>query len=114
VIDLTGNHWGTTVDAQIAARILDHVKDATRPTVRYQPSSSPLLKRPPQGSGDGTPNQQYVTAAYEDLLQRPVDAGGLSYWSNLLDPGGSRSAVAGALTHSAEYDATIIESAYQG
>ena len=36
-IPFAGNYWGTTVLAQIAAKILDHNADATRPTVAYQP-----------------------------------------------------------------------------
>ncbi len=36
-INLVNNYWGTTVAVNIAAKILDHVKDATRPTVLYTP-----------------------------------------------------------------------------
>ncbi len=36
-INLSGNYWGTTVAAQIAAKILDHNEDGTRPTVVYTP-----------------------------------------------------------------------------
>lgn len=36
-IDLTNNYWGTSVAADIADKVLDHHKDATRPTVLYQP-----------------------------------------------------------------------------
>ena len=36
-INLTGNYWGTSVPAQIAAKILDHADDITRPTVVYEP-----------------------------------------------------------------------------
>ena len=36
-INLLNNFWGTTEPAQIAAKILDHLKDATRPTVLYNP-----------------------------------------------------------------------------
>src|SRR5205085_1785955 len=61
----------------------------------------------------GTPNQQYVAAAYQDLLQRPVDPSGLTYWSNLLDQSTPRSTVAQALTHGAEYFATIVRPVYQ-
>jgi hypothetical protein len=60
-----------------------------------------------------TPNQRYVAAAYQDLLQRPVDPGGLTYWSDLLEQGTPRSAAAKALTHGAEYYATIVRPVYQ-
>ncbi len=36
-IELPNNYWGTTVPTQIAAKILDHLKDVTRPTVVYPP-----------------------------------------------------------------------------
>jgi hypothetical protein len=37
----------------------------------------------------GTANQRFVAQLYHDLLQRPVDAGGLAFWSGLLDQGAS-------------------------
>jgi hypothetical protein len=60
-----------------------------------------------------TPNQRFVTRAFQDLLGRAPDAGGLAYWVAQLDQGVPRSAVAEQLTHSAEYYATIIRPAYQ-
>jgi hypothetical protein len=57
-------------------------------------------------------NQAYVSALYLDLLQRPVDSVGLSYWSTLLDQGTPRTVVAQQLTHSPEYFGTIIRPAY--
>jgi hypothetical protein len=44
-INLVDNYWGTTVISQITARILDHNKDTTRPTVLYNP---PLNTAPAQ------------------------------------------------------------------
>jgi hypothetical protein len=41
-IDFTGNYWGTTNAAQIAAKILDHTTDNTRPTILYSPFLSAL------------------------------------------------------------------------
>jgi hypothetical protein len=42
-INLTNNYWGTTVPANIAAKIMDHVKNSALPTVSYNPflNSSP-------------------------------------------------------------------------
>jgi hypothetical protein len=57
-------------------------------------------------------DQRFVSRVYLDLLQRPVDAVGLAYWSGLLDNGAPRSIVAAQLTHSNEYFATIIKPAY--
>ncbi len=36
-INLINNYWNTSVPSDIAAKILDHAQDATRPTVQYQP-----------------------------------------------------------------------------
>jgi hypothetical protein len=36
-IDMKSNYWGTTDATQIAAKILDHSQDASRPTVLYIP-----------------------------------------------------------------------------
>jgi hypothetical protein len=47
-INLTNNYWGTTAPAGIAAKILDHVTDATRPTVNFTPF---LTAEPTQVSG---------------------------------------------------------------
>jgi hypothetical protein len=60
-----------------------------------------------------TPNQVYISALYQDLLHRPADSGGLSYWSNLLDRGLPRSTVANALDHSDEYFAALVQRTYQ-
>jgi RHS repeat-associated protein len=61
-----------------------------------------------------TPNKQYVAAVYTTLLQRPVDVGGLNYWSSRLDNHEDRSVIAALLTHSAEYFQTnVVKPAYQ-
>lgn len=62
--------------------------------------------------GASTPTQLYVTAVYENVLGRPPDSFGLTYWSTQLDQGTARGAVAAQLTHSAEYYGTIITPAY--
>ncbi|HVA50216.1 MAG TPA: DUF4214 domain-containing protein [Pirellulales bacterium] len=56
----------------------------------------------------GTPHQLYVTAVYHDVLGRAPDAGGLTYWSNLLDSGAAISSVAEAIAHSDEYYANFV------
>ena len=61
-----------------------------------------------------TPNKKYVAAVYVDLLLRPVDRGGLDYWSGRLDNDEDRAIIAALLTHSAEYYQTnVIKPAYQ-
>jgi ELWxxDGT repeat protein len=62
----------------------------------------------------GTPHQRYVTAVYESVLGREPDAGGLAYWSNLLDQGAAIASVAYAIVHSVEYYANfVIQPDYQ-
>ena len=39
-INISNNYWGTTNTATIAAKITDHTKDATRPTVVFSPPLS--------------------------------------------------------------------------
>ena len=45
-----------------------------------------------------TTNQRFVASLYEDLLQRPAEAGGLTFWSGLIDQGTSRFDVTRATT----------------
>jgi hypothetical protein len=64
-------------------------------------------------SRDGTSTQRYVAQAFQDLLKRTVDGGGLSYWSGLIDQGAPRSLISKMLTHSDEYFATnVIKPSY--
>jgi hypothetical protein len=60
-----------------------------------------------------TLNQRYVAQMFLDTLNRPVDPGGLLYWSSQLDHGMSRSQLTNLLTHSDEYFGIIIQAAYQ-
>ena len=53
-------------------------------------------------------NQAYVQAAYQSVLGRAADSGGLAYWTNLLAAGTPRSSVASSLVHSDEYYRNII------
>src|SRR5438309_5423195 len=64
-------------------------------------------------SEDGTANERYVAQVYQDLLLRPVDLGGLAFWSGQLDAHMPQATVARSLAHSAEYYATnIVRPAY--
>jgi uncharacterized repeat protein (TIGR01451 family) len=61
-----------------------------------------------------TANELYVGAVYQSLLQRPVDSGGLEYWSGQLGQGTPRDVISAELTHSAEYYQTnVIKPAYE-
>src|SRR2546426_39392 len=44
----------------------------------------------------------YVGALYQTVLHRPADAGGLAYWSGMLDQGASPNQVAGAILDAPE------------
>jgi len=54
------------------------------------------------------PNQRYVGAVYQDVLGRAPDAGGESYWTQLLDSGMTASSIAEAIAHSDEYYANFV------
>jgi uncharacterized delta-60 repeat protein len=62
----------------------------------------------------GTPNQRFVTQLYLDLLERPVDVSGLTFWSRLLDQGtATRADIAQAIETSLEYRTDVIETLYE-
>jgi uncharacterized delta-60 repeat protein len=61
---------------------------------------------------DPTPNELYVSHLYQQLLQRQPDAGGLAYWSNLLDHGVSRIQVALDIEQSQEYRQDEVQALY--
>jgi hypothetical protein len=58
-------------------------------------------------------NQVLVGQMYQDLLQRPADAGGLANWTAALDQGASPARVALDLAQSAEGRAVQVQSLYQ-
>src|SRR5207245_694545 len=61
----------------------------------------------------GTPNERFVAQVYLDLLNRPVDAGGLASWTGALAGGLGRTQVVVAIEASQEYDTDLVESFYQ-
>jgi hypothetical protein len=67
----------------------------------------------PQFKAGATANQVFVENLYETLLGRIADAGGLAYWSSLLDHGGSPSSVVQGIESSTEYRTLEVESLYQ-
>jgi hypothetical protein len=54
-------------------------------------------------TSNGTRNQIYVANLYSVLLERPVDPGGLTSWSQQLDHGVSRQQVSASIMASDEY-----------
>jgi hypothetical protein len=64
-------------------------------------------------SGAGTnPVSNYVTRVYLDLFKRAVDPAGLQTWTNALQAGVPRVAVANAITYSPEYRSRLITTSY--
>ncbi len=62
----------------------------------------------------GTLNQGFVAQVYLDILHRTVDAGGLNYWSSLLDTGRlSPAQFVSQLENSAEFRGTQVDTAYR-
>lgn len=63
-------------------------------------------------TGQPSANQNFVTQVYSDVLQRPVDAGGLATWTNRLNQGMSRPDVVKAIESSTEYHTSLVQSLY--
>ncbi len=61
----------------------------------------------------GSLNQRFVAQLYLDLLGRTADEVGLSGFTQFLDRGGSRQAVAQAILGSAEYRTVVVQALYQ-
>ena len=61
----------------------------------------------------GTPNQRFVAAVFNDLLARQIDPSGLKYWTAKLDAGVSRQAVVAGIQNSAEYRHDEINTLFQ-
>ncbi|HVX14394.1 MAG TPA: DUF4214 domain-containing protein [Pirellulales bacterium] len=64
------------------------------------------------GNGGDAANRSFIAAAFQEVLDRPVDPGALAAWSALLDNGAPRADLATTLTHSAEYYHLVIQAAY--
>jgi len=59
-----------------------------------------------------TANDLFIARAYLDLLQRPVDPTGLSFWTASLAQGTSRTQVVRAIESSAEYRSVVVTNLY--
>ncbi len=68
---------------------------------------------PGAGTGvTGTPTQRLVAQFYRDLLNRPVDPTGLTFWTAAIDGGLSRTEAVKAIAHSTEYLTDEIQAGY--
>jgi hypothetical protein len=61
------------------------------------PTQATILEELLPDGTRGTANQRFITEVYRDLLHRQTDAGGLAFWSGLLDQGISRRQVVFAI-----------------
>jgi virginiamycin B lyase len=68
-------------------------------------TSSEYLQAHPDNIG-------YINALYSDLLGRPADSAGFTYWTNLLNSGTSRVQVAHGFVHSGEYEGHLLDLLY--
>ena len=85
----------------------------TRPIRKTRPNIESLEDRTVLQSTLST-NQAFVIAAYNDLLQRAPDAGGLAAWTNLLNSGAANTMqVAEAIVNSQEFRIDAVQNAYQ-
>jgi hypothetical protein len=63
---------------------------------------------------NGTADQQFVSQAYLDLLQRPADSTGLAQWSGMLQNGqATREQVVEAIEHSPEFERLVVNRIYE-
>ncbi|HLJ74653.1 MAG TPA: DUF4214 domain-containing protein [Thermoanaerobaculia bacterium] len=60
----------------------------------------------------GCDPSRFVTKAYQDLLGRPIDPAGRTYWLGVLKNGASRIQVATQLMNSAEYRNAVVRDLY--
>jgi uncharacterized protein (TIGR03118 family) len=60
----------------------------------------------------GSANDRFIAQAYNDLLQRPVDGAGLTFWNGQLNQGLSRQQIAAAIEASTEYRGVEVRNLY--
>jgi hypothetical protein len=83
--------------------------DATFAALQAPPSGPAPLPVAPKAAGPTIIQlENYVAAAFQDVLGRAASTADVAFWSGQLSAGLSRSAFANALTHSAEYYANVI------
>jgi len=54
----------------------------------------------------------FLSALYQDVLHRDIDAGGTAYWGHALASGMSRQQAANALLHSSEAETSTVRNLY--
>lgn len=61
----------------------------------------------------GLPGDRFLSELYDDLLGRPIDAGGWDYWQGVLNASPGRAPVAGALQNTAEFREAEVQQLFQ-
>lgn len=87
----------TAFTALVAATVIAATTVAIGPTVASADDSVGQLPTP----------EDFVTQQYEDFLGRAPDAGGLSYWTNLVRNGAAPSGLVEAMATSEEFEGVI-------
>jgi hypothetical protein len=77
-----------------------------------QPLGEPQHDGRPAPGAAGSPEEQYVTALYRDVLGRAPDAAGLAFWVGGLQSGWTRQQVAQGFWESAEHRGLQVDSFY--
>jgi hypothetical protein len=65
------------------------------------------------GGMRGTADQRFISEVYHDLLNRPVDANGLAFWTAALNQGASLAQVVQGIENSTEYQVIEVQALYQ-
>src|SRR5438309_3617774 len=97
----------------LSPRRLSRTIAPRKPAGKCRPSVEQLEDRTVLQSGL-TPNQAFVTAAYQVLLNRAPDSGGMAGWTAALDSGAlNRFQVAFDIATSLEFQTDAVQGLYQ-
>jgi hypothetical protein len=101
---VTGSHtYATFSDAKIITVTI------SGPLNRTVTVTSRVVDPPP----DPPSNAGFVQQLYQDLLGRPAEDAGLTFWSGLLDQGFPRAQVVAGVLSSLEYRIRVVQGLYQ-
>ncbi|MGH7137757.1 MAG: DUF4214 domain-containing protein, partial [Pirellulales bacterium] len=98
------------------ANVVSWIGSAATIAASSSDTPTPILANPPPPSPTPpslTPNQQFVSNVYSDLLHRPVDPSGLAFWAGQLDGGHSRVQFALDVEATPEFRADEVTSLYE-
>ncbi|HUX71475.1 MAG TPA: DUF4214 domain-containing protein, partial [Cellulomonadaceae bacterium] len=95
----------------ISVHVGDNDPSPTTTQIGVDAMAFRLVAAPP--SSQESPVQRFITRVYSDLFNRAPDPNGLATWTNALNTGTPRVAVANAITSSTEYRSGLITGSYQ-